>query len=140
MFSPCVLTPFSCVSGSTLGSRHTLELATYTQSLVFRDDKVVVLVDDAVGSLLELFIGLMFPPVPVVAIAVELTAAVVETVCDLVTDDVADGTVVQVIWTVLVEEDALQNASRELDLQQHSLQLRGLRATGVTEAAYAILQ
>lgn len=68
----------------------------------------------------------MFPPVSVVAIAIELTTPIVEAVCDLVTDDVANGTVVQVIWTVLVEEDALQNASRELDLQEHSHGLRGV--------------
>ena len=58
----------------------------------------------------------MFPPVFIVAVFVELSTAIVESVGDLVADDVADGAVIQVVRSVLVKEDALQNAGGELDL------------------------
>lgn len=49
----------------------------------------------------------MFPPVLVVAVFIKLSSTIVEAVCDLVSNDVPDGTVVQVIGTILVKKDPL---------------------------------
>ena len=81
--------------------------STHAEGFVFWDHKVVVLIDDALCSRLKLLIRFMFPPVSVVAILIKLSSPVIESMCDLVADDVSDGTIVQVIGTILVEEDPL---------------------------------
>ena len=48
-------------------------------------------------------------------VQVELSALVVEAVCDLVADDPADGAVVHVTRSIAGEENALENSSRKLD-------------------------
>ena len=63
---------------------------------VFRDSVIAVLVDDALRVVPEVEIGLVVPPVFVVAVLVELPAPVIEAVCDLVSDHEADGSKVQI--------------------------------------------
>ena len=55
------------------------------------------------------------PPVPQVTLLVKLSALVIKAMSYLVTNDPADGAIVEILGTTAAEEDSLQNASRELD-------------------------
>lgn len=63
---------------------------------VLRDSVVAVLIDDTLRVVSEVEICLMIPPVFVVAVFVELTSAIIEAMSDLVSDNKADGTEVQI--------------------------------------------
>ena len=55
-------------------------------------------------------------PKNTITLGVPLLSLVVEAMCDLVTDDGPDGREVHVPRKLGVEEDALQDAGRELDV------------------------
>lgn len=50
-----------------------------------------------------------------IAVTIELAPLVIESVNDLVTNDVSDRSVIQILGTCLVEKHSLQNAGREFD-------------------------
>lgn len=58
---------------------------------IFWDCIVAVLIHDALCVVAEVEVRLMIPPVFVVSVLVELSAPIVESVRDLVTDHEADG-------------------------------------------------
>lgn len=74
---------------------------------------VSVLVNDALCSLEVFFFGTGLPPLDEVTFLVELTSLIVEAVSYFVSHDESYGTVVHVFWSVIAEERALQNSSRE---------------------------
>ena len=75
-----------------------------------------ILLHEARGLRLELVVVLGRPPVAEVPVAVELPAAVVEAVADLVADHRADGAVVRGVVRLHVEVRRLQERGREHDL------------------------
>lgn len=79
----------------------------------FRHCVITVLIDDALGFLYKSLLGLRLPPVDQISFFVELSALVVKTVSDFVSDDEADSAVVHVFRTVVVEEYSLKNTGRE---------------------------
>lgn len=72
-----------------------------------------ILVDHALGALLERSDRRVVPPLHHVAVLVELSALVVEAVRDLVSDDNADAAVVERFGKAAAVEERLQNAGRE---------------------------
>lgn len=74
---------------------------------------VAVLLNDALRLGQIGLLGVRVPPVPQVALHVELATLVVETMGDLVTNHVANGAKVHVLRTLGVEEVPLQDAGRE---------------------------
>lgn len=63
---------------------------------IFRNSVVVVLIDDTLCMISEIEISLMIPPVLVVAIPVELSSPVIESMRDFMSDNETYGTEVQV--------------------------------------------
>ena len=68
------------------------------------------------STFLEVLCILGRPPLAQVAVLIELGTLVVEAVCHLMTDDHADGTVVESIVGVHIEEGRLQDTCGEADL------------------------
>jgi len=75
---------------------------------------ISILSDDARRLLQVAFLRLLRPPVHQVALLVELSALVIESMGDLVTDYEPDGAVVHVPRTIAGEERALQDTSGKL--------------------------
>ncbi len=80
------------------------------------DGEVVVLVDEAIGALLEIGDRLVRPPVCVVAVLVVVAAGGVEGVGELVAGDRPEGTVTEVLRHVDVEDGELHYTGRKDDL------------------------
>ena len=55
------------------------------------------------------------PPVPQVPLLVKLSALVVKAMRDLMSNDPADGAIVEIFRTAAAEENSLQNAGWELN-------------------------
>jgi len=80
----------------------------------FMSRVISILSDDAQRLLQIAFLRLLRPPVHQVTLFVELSALVIKTMGDLVTDYEPNGAVVHVPRTIAGEERALQDTSGEL--------------------------
>lgn len=104
--------PFNCGKKKTLRPCSLYGAVTYVQSRG-PFGVVAVLLNDALRLGQIGLLGVRVPPVPQVALHVELATLVVETMGDLVTNHVANGAKVHVLRTLGVEEVPLQDAGRE---------------------------
>lgn len=75
---------------------------------------VAILIDDALRLLQIRLLSVRLPPVAQVTLYIELATLVVESVCDFVSNDIADGTEVHVLGSLSIEKVTLENTSREL--------------------------
>lgn len=73
--------------------------------------EIAVLIDDAFGSFQEMFFGAVVPPIDQIAVQIELTPFIVETMGDFVADNETHCPIIQIVWTFGIEEHALQDAS-----------------------------
>src|ERR1700730_3903417 len=74
-----------------------------------------VFVGDAFAALVILLGIFGSPPIPEVAMSIELASLIVEAMNNLVSNDHADGAVIHRVVFPLLKEGRLQNASREVD-------------------------
>lgn len=79
---------------------------------------VAILIDDALRLLQIRLLCVWLPPVTQVTLYIELATLVVESVCDFVSNDITDGTEVHVLGSLGIEKVTLENASRELCVEQ----------------------
>lgn len=82
---------------------------------ILKGTETVVLVDDALGRVIEAFGGSAVHPIAQLADAVPLYALVVETVRQLVSGHHSQSAVVYRYWEVGVEEGLLQDSRRKGD-------------------------
>jgi len=105
--------PISFFDSAVIGDVLALRIDAVDVELEFGERVIAVLVNDALGSVQILFLGLGFPPISQIAVGSELATLVVESVCDFVADDPSDGRVIQIGGTIFAEEGSLQDASGE---------------------------
>jgi len=75
---------------------------------------ISILFDDAQRLIQVAFLRFLRPPVHQVTLLIELSALVIKTMGDLVTDYEPNGTVIHVPRTIAGEERALQDTSGKL--------------------------
>lgn len=80
--------------------------------------EIAVLVDDAFGAIEKTLLRLGFPPIHEVSMLIKLSPLIVESMRDLVANDLSDCAIVQVLGTQGGQELTLQNASGELYANQ----------------------
>lgn len=81
---------------------------------------VAILIDDALRLLQIRLLCVWLPPVTQVTLYIELATLVVESVCDFMSNDITDGTEVHVLGSLGIEKVTLENASRELCVEQRN--------------------
>lgn len=69
--------------------------------------------NNTLRSLEILLLCLRRPPIDEVPLFVELSTLIVEAVSNFVADDEPDRAVIHVLWSIVIEERAFQNTSRE---------------------------
>ena len=106
---PCHLQ--TTVVGEVLAQRQSAVAVQARQHLDGREEAVV-----EVGALVEAGCVAGCPPVVHVACGIKLATLIVESVCHLVSDDHADGSIVECLVGLRVEERILQDASGEANL------------------------
>ena len=103
--------PIGFFDSAVIGNVLALRVDSVDVEFEFGERVIAVLVNDALGPVQILFLGLGFPPISQIAIGSELATLVVESVCYFVSDDPSDGRVIQIGRTIFAEEGSLQDAS-----------------------------
>ena len=103
--------PIGFFDSAVIGNVLALRVDSVDVEFEFGEGVIAVLVNDALGPVQILFLGLGFPPISQIAIGSELATLVVESVCYFVSDDPSDSRVIQIGRTIFAEEGSLQDAS-----------------------------
>lgn len=61
--------------------------------------EIAILIDNAFGTIEKLLFCLCFPPIDQISILVKLSPLIIESVCNFVTNNLSDCTIVQVFGT-----------------------------------------
>lgn len=86
-------------------------IQTYVEPSIFVH-VISILTNQTLRLYLEIIFGYRLPPIVIFSILVEISSKFVKSMCDFVTNRATNGTVVQVLRSVLIEVQSVEHSSK----------------------------